>query len=123
FTHSPLGTQDGSIRLLELQPSSDLHSDIQCTIRDANLYKRPQYKALSYVWGDPKDTLPILVNEKQYYVTTNCRAALRRLRQLGETTLWVDVICVNQVDIADKSRHIPLMGNIYSSAKEVFIWL
>lgn len=92
-------------------------------IRDVNLDDHPKYKALSYVWGDASVTLPILVNEKRYYVTTNCHAALHRLRGVGETCLWIDAICINQKDNEEKGTQIPLMRDIYSMAEEVTVWL
>ena len=32
-------------------------------------------------------------------------------------------MCINQADSADKSRQIPLMSQIYSSALRVLVWL
>ncbi len=57
-------------------------------------------------------------------ITTNLYAALSRLR-CTETvrTLWIDAICINQKDIAEKSFQIELMRDIYSSAEEVSMWL
>ncbi|OQV07916.1 hypothetical protein CLAIMM_12270 [Cladophialophora immunda] len=42
---------------------------------------------------------------------------------LGSFTIWVDAICINQDDEAEKSRQIRLMSAIYRGATEVFIWL
>ena len=124
FIHAPLPSdEENNIRLLELHQSSDASSQIRCSIRVAHLMDEPEYKALSYVWGDSNVTLPILVDEKEYYVTANCHAAIRRLREVGETTLWIDAICINQRDDAEKSSQIPLMRHIYSFAKEVIVWL
>jgi hypothetical protein len=122
FVHSPL-SNFRSIRLLELQPSSDVSSDICCKIHHVVLDNEIKYKALSYVWGDPNITLPVLVNEKRYYVTANCHAALCRLRGLAMYHLWVDAICINQKDDVEKATQIPLMKEIYSLAEEVVIWL
>ncbi|RSL45980.1 hypothetical protein CEP54_014050 [Fusarium duplospermum] len=37
--------------------------------------------------------------------------------------LWVDAICINQEDKAEKSHQVPFMKNIYSKANIVFCWL
>ncbi len=120
FTHSPL-LNSRSIRLLELQPSSDVSSDICCKIHHVVLDDEIKCKALSYVWGDPNVTLPILVDEKRYYVTNNCHAALCRLRGMAVDHLWIDAICINQKDDAEKATQILLMKEIYSLAEAVVI--
>jgi hypothetical protein len=37
--------------------------------------------------------------------------------------LWVDAICINQDDIAERGHQVPLMRKIYSNAMQVVIWL
>ncbi|KAK3352458.1 heterokaryon incompatibility protein-domain-containing protein [Lasiosphaeria hispida] len=39
------------------------------------------------------------------------------------TVFWIDAVCINQGDDAEKATQIPLMGNIYSSASRVLGWL
>jgi hypothetical protein len=112
------------IRLLDLAPSSDPNSRIRCSIRHVYLDEKPSYKALSYVWGDDKETLPISIDGRIYQVTVNCHAALQRLRLPDEAvTLWIDSICINQCDVYEKSFQIVLMTDIYSFAEEVYVWL
>ncbi|KAF3035694.1 hypothetical protein E8E12_006218 [Didymella heteroderae] len=36
---------------------------------------------------------------------------------------WIDAICINQVDQAEKSTQIALMGSIYKNAKRVLAWI
>jgi len=95
FVHSPLEDAEHAIRLLDLEPSSDATLDIRCNVRHVILDTDDntlQYKTLSYTWGDPNDTKAIFVDGKQYRVTLNCHAALRRLRELGERSLWM--VCI-----------------------------
>jgi hypothetical protein len=57
-------------------------------------------------------------------VTPNCESALRHLRlKKKPRTLWIDALCINQSSNAEKSRQVPLMGDIYESASRVLIWL
>jgi len=57
-------------------------------------------------------------------ITHNLDKALRDLRdQHSPRTLWVDGICINQADNAEKSSQIPLMAQIYQGASEVIAWL
>jgi hypothetical protein len=111
-------------RLLEIKPSSEPSSQIECTLHHANLLTKPKFKALSYVWGDQSLKVPILLDSKRYDVTRNCYGALLRLRELGETTVWIDAICIDQgKNSQEKSSQIPLMNYIYPAAKEVIVWL
>lgn len=37
--------------------------------------------------------------------------------------LWIDAVCINQEDPAEKRAQISLMGEIYASAQSVLVWL
>jgi hypothetical protein len=37
--------------------------------------------------------------------------------------LWIDGVCINQTDILERNRQVQLMGEIYSRASCVLIWL
>jgi hypothetical protein len=53
-----------------------------------------KYEALSYVLGDASLRLPITVNGKELFITTNLHVCLKRLRHTSEPqTLWIDAIC------------------------------
>jgi Heterokaryon incompatibility protein (HET) len=125
FKHTPLNRSTRNslpFRLLEIRPCSDFASQIECTIHNANLLLKPSFKALSYVWGDPGLTVPILLNSARYNVTRSCYSALLRLRVIGERRLWIDAICINQMDPDEKSAQIPMMKDIYAAA-ETIVWL
>lgn len=83
------------------------------------------YEALSYVWGRSTEGRTInLDGQKVVPVTDNLHAALRRLRRLDKPrTLWVDSLCINQDNLAERNRQVQMMGRIYKSAGSVVIWL
>lgn len=85
------------------------------------------FTGLSYVWGDEKDTLPIILNNKVVQVTRNLATALRHIEhdrgRLGVRIFWVDALCINQKDNSEKSRQVQMMGDIYKRATRVFAWL
>jgi hypothetical protein len=112
-----------AFRVLELQPG--YHSNpVQCKLLDASLEEAPNYEALSYCWGDPKDTQIINCNEQSFPITSNLHAALVNLRQPGrKRTLWVDALCINQRDSAERNRQLRLMGRIYRKADKVIAWI
>lgn len=128
YHYSPLLSGLGSIRLLRLLPHEDETADIQCELFEYSLQNSCQgthlYEALSYVWGNPDEKLPIFIHEHSFDVTVNLRAALSRLRNHSiERILWVDAICINQIDDDEKSEQVSKMGEVYSGATKVYAWL
>jgi len=80
---------------------------------------------LSYTWDDQKPTRDITCNEKSLYVTENVFQALRRLRSREgrKLFLWIDAICINQKNEAEKTSQVSIMGDIYARAQKVNVWL
>jgi hypothetical protein len=82
------------------------------------------YEALSYIWGDIRDSEAILVDGSTVSVTKSLETALRHLRYPDKPrTLWVDYVCINQEDILERSQQVAKMGLIYEQADSVLIWL
>jgi len=121
--YTPLDPSQRNIRLVILLPGqwADV---ISCKLVIAALEVVPQYEALSYYWGNPKTTIPILVDECWCDVTNNLANALRRIRsQTTERTLWIDAICINQADSKEKTHQVGMMGDIYSKTSCCLVWL
>jgi hypothetical protein len=82
------------------------------------------YTALSYTWGRPTAEKPIIIDDCLHYVTDNLEIALQSLRMENEDlVLWIDAICINQKDIAERNKHVKVMKEVYEQAKSVLIWL
>jgi hypothetical protein len=90
------------------------------------------FNALSYVWGDPNATIPILVNQSVVIVPQSLAISLHSLRQIskshtilgqGPLMIWADAVCLNQQDLQERSQQVQMMGEIYSKARKVLIWL
>ncbi|KAK7183477.1 hypothetical protein DPSP01_008515 [Paraphaeosphaeria sporulosa] len=112
-----------SFRVLELQPGHT-SSPVQCNLLNAALDDAPNYEALSYCWGDPKDTQTITCDGRSFPVTRNLHEALVGLRRRsGKRTLWVDALCINQRDYAERNQQLRLMGQIYRKADRVVAWV
>ena len=131
FSHDPLDSHR-SFRLLSLAPSPDLSSPLLCNLLHASFEDvigiRPNYEALSYVWGSPTGTIPLVVNGKELLITPNCDEALRYLRlHNGHRRLWVDAICIDQSDgqesREERNQQIALMGEVYRNAECTLCWL
>jgi hypothetical protein len=93
FVYRPL--ELGWIRILVLEPSPNLDIPISCRIRIERILS-PNYRALSYVWGDPGATRWIRLCGRRLNVTQNLHIALKYLRHGDEEVhIWVDAICIN----------------------------
>lgn len=131
FPYQPLDVRLREIRLLTVVPG-DEDALIVCKIHHASLTTRPAYNALSYVWGsqpagdDGSHGEALQLEGVGVPATKNLIDALRQIRQPtgGETVcLWVDALCINQDDVAERSQQVSMMHEIYSSAERVVIWL
>ena len=57
-------------------------------------------------------------------VPANTAAALRRMRSLESIRhLWIDAVCIDQTNIAERSQQVALMSSVYSSSKGNLIHL
>lgn len=97
----------------------------RATIGDA-----PLFVAISHVWGDRSRDRSVRLESgcgtNYAKISTNLETFFTRLIGLESTAfpqlwlkgsrlpLWVDMICINQVDVAEKALQIPLMREIYS---------
>ncbi len=128
YRYHPLPPERDYIRLLCLLPNESEAEPLQCKLHDYSLQKlgprTHRYEALSYVWGDPRETLPIYVDEEQFLVTANLHAALLRLRDHSfKRIIWVDAICIDQKNLEEQGQQVQLMAKIYSNAHCVIVWL
>ncbi|KAE9373784.1 hypothetical protein N431DRAFT_407479 [Stipitochalara longipes BDJ] len=124
FEHNRLEDKPYAFRLIQLFPASDTGQEISCKLVPSDLEELPNYKALSYVWGDATATRNIYIEGKPYPVTKNCYTALVCLRhQTTQITLWIDAICINQRDPEEKNQQLSIMIDIYAEAEETLIWM
>ncbi|CAM1507454.1 Fc.00g070950.m01.CDS01 [Cosmosporella sp. VM-42] len=115
--------RSNSIRLLILESGRGVEP-IQCQLEVADLSDIQEYEALSYTWGDAQITKSIICSGQRTPVTINLHTALLHLRHEDKPrVLWIDALCINQQDNAEKSQQVPLMSEIYSEATRVVIWL
>lgn len=121
--YRPLDPLSRQIRLLTLHSGTE-GEHVECHLEHVSLEENPEYTALSYVWGDPTHPRTILLHNVPFPVTTNLHAALRSIRSHTPemSKLWVDALCINQQDLAERSRQVPLMQFIYSQAKHTIVW-
>lgn len=97
-----------------------------------------QYYALSHHWEpkpkDPKDerTIALRYNGDKLFDLTIRPSLYELLREFQSKVkldsgmakyIWIDAICIDQDDEADKKLQLPRMGSIYNGAVSVIVWL
>lgn len=135
FRHVPIEGKR-NIRVIHLDPAANCRDPICCSLKVISideLFPEPEYQhlvgdyeALSYAWDDQIADQAIECDNQQFLVTKNVRTALQSLRYPDKMrSLWIDSICINQDKSAgkEKSDQVSMMGEIYSRAFRVVIWL
>lgn len=130
YEYEALDPESKQIRLLTILPGNCL-SGVRVIINvvELNEENTPKYEALSYVWGsasNPRNIIVALGAKKlaTLSVTHNLATALPYLRhQSMPRTMWIDAICINQEDVAERGQQVGRMGDIYSMADRVVAWL
>ena len=77
------------------------------------------YIALSYVWGGVDQSIPVAGKaggSLSMALPATIEDAVSLVNALGKQYLWVDSICINQMDQAEKQKQIALMSDIYQGA-------
>ncbi|KAI1083486.1 HET-domain-containing protein [Whalleya microplaca] len=116
---------DKEIRLLRILPGTGC---IECVLDQVPESPRPFYYAVSYVWGNANEKRTILLEGMPFQVTKNLYEALYQFRQCPDVGdigqyYWVDAICMDQDNSAEKSRLVPRMVDIYQLGVLVLAWL
>ncbi|KAH8726428.1 heterokaryon incompatibility protein-domain-containing protein [Phaeosphaeriaceae sp. PMI808] len=126
--YTSLDESQRQIRLLHLHPGDSGASDpLHCSFTVASLDNEISFEALSYVWGDATDALPIIVEEDTptaVPITRNLHNALKSMRsQSHERVIWADALCVNQNNLAERNSQVKLMSDVYGRATCVICYL
>ncbi|KAI3323029.1 heterokaryon incompatibility protein-domain-containing protein [Xylariaceae sp. AK1471] len=116
-------TGQAEFRLLKILPGKG-SEPLCCELIYSRIANPPEYEALSYCWGSATLVAEVRCDGILISVSTNLAAALQVFRrEISSRMLWVDAICINQNDVGEKEYQVPLMGQIYSKAIAVQIWL
>lgn len=129
YKYRPLRNPSTHIRLLYLLPRSCKgkvagERSIACELISYQVEQAPAYIGLSYTWGNGSSRRPIAIAGRVLHITEALFIALEHQREANKTLImWVDAICINQVDGSEKSRQVQQMGRIFSGAAMVLAWL
>jgi hypothetical protein len=145
YYYAPIDSKKGHIRLLTIQPGafgSPLEVDLDKSYqlprfrpieqsdqepKRLQKYLPLQFHALSYTWGSPADPVPLSVGgcgKHVIYITRNLDAALPYLRlRERERVIWIDAVCIDQLNLDERALQVQLMPDIYKAAEQVLCWV
>ncbi|KAK0641926.1 heterokaryon incompatibility protein-domain-containing protein [Cercophora newfieldiana] len=106
----------------------DASETIRGSLRIIDLDAENVYNCLSYCWGGPrtehvgdawdKPVKSVILDGIEVPIRQNLYNALRALRRLDRVeALWVDALCINQVDNAERTNQVSQMAKIYRGAQ------
>ena len=145
FQHEILPSTPPTIRLLRFLSSGS--EDVSLSLEHVSLAAAENiYDAVSYTWGPPGILHPIFVNHKTMLIRENIWHFLKHFQETwprctslttygeiaeahhkGEAPLarllWIDSICIDQDNVAEKTQQVQLMGKIFSNACNILMWL
>jgi hypothetical protein len=131
------------IRILTVLPNDDHLAPIEASLSKTPLFhfladgSLAEYNAVSYYWGDIDELEIVRLNGSdegepgivyEVPVTQHLTAALRQFRSYASKNqeplqLWVDALCINQLDARERQSQVHKMSLIFQAAKRVWIWL
>jgi hypothetical protein len=129
-----------SIRILTVKPNDNHLAPIEASLSIADsqsVEQDDQYNAVSYHWGDLNELENVIIRgsdqgkpglECKVPVTKALTAALRQFRAEASENreplrLWIDALCINQIDAAERGSQVSSMKQIFAGATSVWIWL
>ncbi|KAJ3493563.1 hypothetical protein NLG97_g4653 [Lecanicillium saksenae] len=121
YVYQPL--PQGQIRLLEVQ---GLGAVPIVKVAAHSLDSCPPFIALSYAWDRGGTKRFFYCDGSSFLVQDTVHAAINSIGlnfASSRLLLWIDGICINQDDAAEKAEQVAMMGKIYSQAEKVVIWL
>ncbi|KAI1449479.1 heterokaryon incompatibility protein-domain-containing protein [Annulohypoxylon stygium] len=120
-------TSHNSIRLLKLLPASSTTDQVKFELLEAILDQCPSFKAVSYSWDGQRPTEEALCSGTPVRITLNCNSVLQHLAANSNvpSLVWIDAICINQSSeaVIERNQQVSIMGDIYTAAEEVVVWL
>ncbi|KAM3084826.1 hypothetical protein ACMFMG_003275 [Clarireedia jacksonii] len=127
YSYEPI--QPNQLRLLKfLQDNNHISAILKAFSVEEPL---PPFHALSYTWASEDTGLSksrvIEIENQQIPVLDSLQPFFQVLRAKGQLLdgrwWWIDSICIDQTNLAERGHQVQLMQHIYRRANQVVIWL
>lgn len=111
------------IRLLQVARRSP--GPVECILDVFDLDTAPSYTALSYRWGSPVAEHTIFINGHSSRVSDNLFYFLETWRHEDgyDEYLWIDQICIKQLDTEERNHQVGLMSEIYFRCRRTIVYV
>ena len=120
--YQPLKT-NRSTRLVKIHTGTD-GSNLNLELVEVDLDTKPDYDAISYIWGRETTVASILINDHPVSIRQNLlNFLLQPKRHKHSTFLWVDAISIRQDDPVEKAQQVAMIGDIFRTARTVLAWV
>lgn len=125
YSHDPIDTNQGQIRLIRLLEDLSEEGLIRCDIQIVNFSTKLRYRAISYVWGPETPAREIDIRGSRYTIRENLWQFLDTFREVHEndSLLWIDQLAIDQLNVLERNHQVRLMGDIFGNAFQVISWL
>jgi hypothetical protein len=95
------------IRLLVLEPDSNIHATPQCHLVTTSIDQPKWYHAVSHAWGAPTSPAYIIIGDLEWPVSSPIYDALRHLRgDKDKQHFWTDALPINQRDADERAAQV-----------------
>ncbi|KAK3322779.1 heterokaryon incompatibility protein-domain-containing protein [Apodospora peruviana] len=121
-----LSQENREIRLLEIQPQGQRVGNIRCNIVTQSLEANPHFEAISHRWNPQGPTRIQIGDNQRVTVSASVYRILRNLQPPPghkARRIWIDSICIDQINDLEKIWQIDLMTDIYRGADRVVGWM
>lgn len=130
YRYKRLNNKKSQIKLITFLPGT-FGREIRIRLKTVVLSEShiPRYQALSYAWGSTENHVNVCIEGvdggSSLAVTRNLEEALQYLRysDVRSRVLWIDAICIDQQNIPERSQQVARMGDIFTEAMGVIVWL
>ncbi|KAI7326926.1 hypothetical protein KC326_g25 [Hortaea werneckii] len=120
--YRPLDTSKQEFRLARI--SADENGEISVLLNLFSLDSPPDYLALSYCWTEHPPTIQITLNGLPFWIRPNLHDFLQRFSEEWQTKwIYIDALCINQANVAERSSQVKIMDRIFRGARQVIAWL
>ena len=127
--YAALDDPSSQIRLLRLGTSND-PACLNAWSSHHSLEPGLAFIALSYEWGEQEPLLDLQLDGKVMHIRHNLWiflelviAKLKARETSADSLFWVDAVCIDQANVAEKNAQVALMGSIFSSTAMTYAWL
>lgn len=123
FRYTPLCKATEQIRLIVLNPGLE-EDRLDCNVIHTHLTEPMVYETISYCWGSQDAGTAIMLQGQQVWTSANAAAALAGMRlPTHKRFLWIDALCIDQQNEAERNHQVRMMGNIYARAACNLVYL